>query len=67
MPHTDLKLTHSTLPLLADDLMKKVGTLMGMKVTAEDWTSENDMIANVSEEETMYYGGNVGQLLSMVF
>ena len=57
------KIAYHPSTTLTDDLMKKVSTLMGMKVTAGDWTSENDMIGNVSEAETMYYGGNVGQLL----
>jgi hypothetical protein len=39
--------------------MGKVSKLLGMNVTPENWKSEYDMIRKVSEEETMYYGGNI--------
>lgn len=38
--------------------MVNVGKIMGMKVVSpEMWKSENEMIMDVSEAETRYYGG----------
>ena len=43
--------------IAANELMKKVGMLMGINVTSGNWKSENEMIGIVTEAETLYYGG----------
>ena len=42
--------------------MKKVEMLMGVSVTNDSWKSEDEMVREVSEAETKYYGGKMGML-----
>ena len=45
--------------------MENVGKIMGIKVTAEDWKSENEMIDIVSEAQDLYYAGKLDDFMHL--